>query len=137
MEVVAKIKHRDEISLTLGDDEKFIWKAQGCLNLLRRVDSFRQKNYGVAAITKILDDLNDSHEDLLIKEVMLKWQDKWNLPYNDKEMCHCRSVDTEEVIDAIQSGADSVEKVGRYCTAGTSCGSCKPDIEATMSFLKS
>ncbi|GMV16204.1 MAG: (2Fe-2S)-binding protein [Polyangiaceae bacterium] len=44
-------------------------------------------------------------------------------------VCHCRRVCHREVLGACESGANSVEEVGRACGAGTGCGGCHPLIE--------
>jgi assimilatory nitrate reductase catalytic subunit len=41
-------------------------------------------------------------------------------------VCLCEGVSEKKVDQAIDSGARTVEAVGRMCGAGTGCGSCKP-----------
>lgn len=43
-------------------------------------------------------------------------------------LCACMNVGVNTVRRAINDGADSVDKVGAVTCAGTSCGSCKPEI---------
>lgn len=42
-------------------------------------------------------------------------------------VCRCRAVPLKAVVDAVKSGADTVEKVGEAVKAGTepTCGKCK------------
>ena len=43
--------------------------------------------------------------------------------------CICNAVTYDQVISAIDLGADSVEAVGDVTRAGTCCGSCADHIE--------
>lgn len=40
-------------------------------------------------------------------------------------VCGCMKVSLKAVVDAVQNGADTVEKVGEVTGAGTDCGRCK------------
>lgn len=42
-----------------------------------------------------------------------------------KSVCGCKKVSLEAVINAVESGADTVEKVEKVTKAGVSCGRCK------------
>lgn len=69
---------------------------------------------------RTLDDIKDM-TDITIDTTDLK---------NDIESilqnaCKCRSVSVEEVVKAIQNGADTVEKISEVTKAGTACGGCK------------
>ncbi|GMU79205.1 MAG: hypothetical protein AMXMBFR46_19980 [Acidimicrobiia bacterium] len=44
-------------------------------------------------------------------------------------VCLCEAVSDTVIRDAIRSGAQTVEAVGRACKAGTSCGKCRTTIE--------
>ena len=46
-------------------------------------------------------------------------------------VCRCRAVPLKAVVEAVQNGADTVEKVGEIVKAGTepTCGKCKILIE--------
>jgi bacterioferritin-associated ferredoxin len=43
--------------------------------------------------------------------------------------CICSAVTVDEVHDAIDSGADSIEAVGACTRAGTTCGSCHDTLD--------
>ncbi|HWL62027.1 MAG TPA: molybdopterin-dependent oxidoreductase [Steroidobacteraceae bacterium] len=43
-------------------------------------------------------------------------------------VCACHAVGAITITDAVRSGCDSVEAVGRKLRAGTNCGSCRPEI---------
>ena len=42
-----------------------------------------------------------------------------------KNACKCRNVSIQEIVNAVNNGADTVEKVGEATGAGTACGRCK------------
>ncbi|WP_426347998.1 (2Fe-2S)-binding protein [Alloiococcus sp. CFN-8] len=46
-----------------------------------------------------------------------------------KNACRCRNVSIEEVVKAVNNGADTLEKVGEATGAGTVCGRCKGLLE--------
>lgn len=46
-------------------------------------------------------------------------------PYSDAELCHCRLVPTQKVVEAIHYGADTVQDIARMTSAGTGCGTCQ------------
>ncbi len=39
-------------------------------------------------------------------------------------VCHCRVATDKDISSAIDSGAHTVEQIGRMCGAGTGCGAC-------------
>ena len=47
----------------------------------------------------------------------------------DMYVCSCRGVTDRSIRNAINSGADTVEEIGRTCGAGTRCGGCWPVID--------
>ena len=42
-----------------------------------------------------------------------------------KNACRCKNVSIEEVVKAVQNGANTVEKISEATGAGTGCGRCK------------
>ena len=44
-------------------------------------------------------------------------------------VCGCKGVSLKSVVEAVENGADTVEKVGEATGAGTDCGRCKILIE--------
>lgn len=74
------------------------------------------------------------HAEVLLREFLLKVQGKFVDPYPHDELCHCRNVPTEIVKKSILSGAHSVELVAQITTAGTACGSCRPDTEKIIRY---
>ena len=48
-------------------------------------------------------------------------------------LCICRGVTEEEILEAIQRGACTLDKIARRCDgAGTDCGSCRLEIQAQL-----
>jgi bacterioferritin-associated ferredoxin len=47
-------------------------------------------------------------------------------------VCHCHRVCDREIRECIESGARSVDDIGRACGAGTGCGGCQPTIGALL-----
>ncbi len=73
-----------------------------------------------------------SGPELMLRELILKARDEWVEPYADEEICHCRSVPTKVVHQAIMCGAHSPEAVSRWTSASTSCGNCRKDVIAML-----
>lgn len=48
-------------------------------------------------------------------------------------VCACHQVTENEIMAAVESGADTVAAVGHCSKAGTGCGSCIPEIKRVMS----
>ena len=49
----------------------------------------------------------------------------------EKIACHCKNVNYGKILDAVQGGADTYEKVSEITGCGTGCGKCK-DFITTM-----
>lgn len=75
-----------------------------------------------------------THEELLLKEALLKLKNNWQYPYEHEELCHCRAVATQKVDEAIMMGAHTPEKVSRQTSASTACGTCRPDVEKIIAY---
>ena len=48
------------------------------------------------------------------------------------QVCACLNVGRNAILAAIGAGAGTVEAVGAACGAGTSCGSCRPELAAMI-----
>ncbi|MGE0435242.1 MAG: bacterioferritin-associated ferredoxin [Planctomycetota bacterium] len=44
-------------------------------------------------------------------------------------VCLCHAVTDRQLRELVQSGADTADKVGNACGAGTNCGCCRQMIE--------
>ena len=99
------------------------------LDLLNRL----KKEFG-ENIEKWESPKENSHSDILIRELILKLKGEWNYPIQNEEVCHCRLVATQKVDKAITEGAHSIESVRRVTSANTACGTCQLDIEAMIRY---
>lgn len=50
--------------------------------------------------------------------------------------CRCMNVSVEDVVKAVKSGADTVEKIGEVTKAGKGCGRCKGLLNNIMDLEK-
>jgi len=71
---------------------------------------------------------------LLVRELLLKAQDRWEHPYSEEQLCHCRCVSTKVVDSAILTGAHSPIQVSKQTSASTACGACRSDVEAIIAY---
>ena len=124
---VAEIVCRDKIQITEENAELKIF-ARGSLSFLKEVEKLRKKLSDRDSAREYLKTLvNKDSNSLLLKELLQKYLGECQPSYTEKELCHCRAVDTDLVIDSIYLGANDIEKIGKMCSAGTSCGTCQPD----------
>ncbi len=73
--------------------------------------------------------------DVLLNEFILKCQNDYKIPYQHDELCHCRMVPTQKVVNTIKQGVFKTSDIGRITMAGTGCGSCKKDIDDLVKYL--
>ena len=50
----------------------------------------------------------------------------------DDIICHCQEITYQQILDAIENGAHTVEVIGDVTEAGITCGSCIEDIEEIL-----
>ncbi len=124
----AVLPGRDEIHLSA--DGKL--RAIGCPELLKTCSDWRPKLNGSPKQWPLPE--GNSHSEVLLREAILKARGEWQLPYPDEELCHCRVVATTKVDAAIVTGAHTVSEVSRRTSAGTSCGTCQPDIKKLIAY---
>ncbi len=133
MKVTSELIGRDFIQVELNDQmEQLRVHAVVCSSFHKLLSENRQK-YGNDIIHWPLP-LGSQHQDLLLKELILKLQNKWDFPIKEDEICHCRSISTQRVDQAIISGAHTPEMVSRQTNASTSCGTCRADVEKIIQF---
>jgi bacterioferritin-associated ferredoxin len=128
--IVAEIKGRDFLKVT--SLEPFQMEVVGCHWLLKQLREGYQQ-YGADLRAWPLPDGKD-HASLLIKELILKLQGKWQHVYTQDEVCHCRTVSLETVEQALFLGAQTPEMVSKWTSASTACGTCRPDVEKIIQF---
>ena len=130
--------------------------SSGCLLLQDRLVQFRQQILALSGPDRVQlltpdksvglhppsEDLESfyraldgkDHVSILLRELVLKLQDRFHLPYQDAELCHCRAVPTDVVDRAIIGGCHTPQAVARTTSAGTSCGTCRPDTELLIAY---
>lgn len=121
--------------------------GSGCSAFLNGLEAFRDVVFKLTPEKRRLNGSPDfdrlvtaghDHVAILIRELILRARGTFALPYPDVELCHCRAVPTAVVDRAIVSGCHTVQSVARTTSAGTSCGTCKPDTESLIAYrLKS
>lgn len=104
----------------------------GCANFMDMMQSMR-KNFGPDVTKWPLPEASD-HSSLLLRELILKLRGEWHYPYGEDELCHCRSIPTQTVDQAIIAGAHTPEIVTRQTSASTACGTCRPNVQRIIDF---
>ncbi len=104
----------------------------GCHEMIEMMQKMR-RHFGMDVSHWPLPDAND-HASLLLKEVILKLRGQWFHPFEATEICHCRSVATQTVDQAIIAGAHTTESVSRQTSASTSCGTCRPEVQKIIDY---
>ena len=130
----AELKGRDLIEIQIPEDSgsKPLIKAMGCTELLGLI---RRHQVQFGADPKLWPiPTGTSHADLLLKEVLLKARGQWAYPYPHDEVCHCRSVATEKIDQAVIAGAHRTDVVSRQTGASTACGTCRPEVQKIIDF---
>lgn len=125
-------------------DVQFV--ATGCQRFLEQLSSLRSlilalptadRNFSQPSLklAQVFSTLNrQDHSSILVRELILRLRGQFQLPYQESELCHCRAVPTEVVDRAIVAGSHTVQAVARVTSAGTSCGTCKPDTELLIEY---
>lgn len=133
MKVITELKGRDYIEVELDEqNQQKQVRTIVCSSFYQLLSDYRQR-FG--------DQINNwplpqglEHQELLLKELILKLQNKWDFPFKEDEICHCRSISTQKVDQAIIAGAHTPEQVSRQTTASTSCGTCRSDVEKIIQY---
>ncbi len=129
---------QNNLDSSAGNTIKFpVWhiKAYGCLSFLNKIAELKEflKNNTVENF-KLNDD--QEHSNLLLKKLVLSMQSKYQLPYLEDEICHCRHIKTNTCENSALAGNLSLKSIGATCSAGITCGSCKPDLESLIDYIK-
>lgn len=136
MKVRVEFSGRETVELDLQLDGGLIRAARltgvGDLKFLRFLASWRSHLQG--ELLKLTLPKGNSSVEIMIREAILKAQGRWQSPYADEELCHCRAVPTRVVEAAIVGGAHSCERVSRETSASTSCGTCRSDVQSLLDY---
>ncbi len=134
--VVVHLENRDRLELHWevqgADSVVTSLRASGCLELLKKIKSL--KGLLPAPAKKLFVFSEQDHASLMIKEALLKSMGQWKYPYAEAELCHCRAIPTAKVDAAIVSGFHTVEEIAEQTSAGTACGSCRPDSQRCIEY---
>ena len=130
MKYQAELKGRDLLEAEIIND-KVQLKAIGCSELLNLIRTLKSQE---PDIKKWQIPTGDGHSEMLLRELLLKVRGQWNYPYEHLELCHCRAIPTENVDQAILGGAHTPEKVSRWTSASTACGTCRADVEKILEY---
>jgi bacterioferritin-associated ferredoxin len=136
IEVAVSLEGRDDLSLALdvvnGEISNARLTGRGCTEFLKLIQAWRPKLTGAVGTVEIPK--GNSHAEILLREALLKAKGEWKFPYQEEELCHCRAIATSKVDAAIVGGCRSVRSIARETSAGTSCGSCRPDTESIINY---
>lgn len=79
----------------------------------------------------------NSNTDEINKTVLVAASDSVDIN-KDKVICSCNNVTYQDIVEAINNGASSVEDVIKETSATTSCGMCENEVVSIVnSLLKS
>ncbi len=135
--IKVSIDGQDELKLVYElNDQRQIVSAKlsviGCPEMMDLVKQWRPLLKGT--VDSIPLPTESHHSAILLRQLLLELQGKWDFPYKDYELCHCRAITTKKVDDAVICGAKTVRDVSRKTSAGTACGTCRPDIEKVLKY---
>jgi bacterioferritin-associated ferredoxin len=128
---IVEIDGRDRIE-AIPNGRGFSLNIVGCSKLLKLLSDLKNQNGSDISKWPLPD--GNSHEALLVRELILRVQNKWAFPYGHDELCHCRTIPTRIVDQAILSGAHSPEVVSRRTSASTACGTCRPNVQSIIDY---
>lgn len=137
IDIQVSLRTRDSIRLSLrltsqGEIARASLTGVGCTALLTLISSWRVNLKGELLAVPLPQ--GEGHAEILLREVILKAQGRWDFPYKEEELCHCRAVPTDVVDRAVIGGCHSALQVAKQTSAGTSCGTCRPDTEAIIAY---
>ena len=139
IDIDVELAGRDRLSLQLNlSPAGHILHARltgsGCPDLLQQMVQMRSHLQCPMPLAEIRLPIGTSHSVLLMRELILRAKGDWDPPFQERELCHCRAVSTAKVDRAIVCGSHSISAIARETSAGTSCGTCRIDSEALISF---
>lgn len=79
-----------------------------------------------------VDQLKDSHPDRSVRSMLIAGRPAAGRPDKGAIVCSCFSVGIKEINAAARSGCCSVDAIGVALSAGTNCGSCRPEIRRIL-----
>ncbi len=79
-----------------------------------------------------VDQLKGSHRDRSVRSMLIAGRPAAGRPDKGAIVCSCFSVGINEINAAARSGCCSVDAIGVALSAGTNCGSCRPEIRRIL-----
>ncbi len=144
IDIVVGIAARDQIRLqgdveSNGNLKDFKLTGIGCPDLISRLEQVRDKFRALDADGGLtLQGLElppgVDHTSILFREIFQRARGAWHPPFTEAELCHCRSVSTARVDQAIVCGSHTIQQIARETSAGTSCGTCRSDSESLIRY---
>lgn len=128
----AREKLRLQIKTQNGQITAATLSGVGCRATLEMMKEWRPKLTGALADVPLPQ--GNDHSSLMLRELLLKAQGRWQYPYDEDEMCHCRAVPTRVVDAAIVSGCHHLPSIRAATSASTSCGACGVDIQKAIAY---
>lgn len=104
----------------------------GCTEFMDMMQMMK-RNFGVDPSKWPLPETQD-HSAMLLREMILKLRGEWKFPYEEDEVCHCRTISTQTIDQAILAGAHTPEIVTRQTSASTACGTCRPNVQKIIDY---
>lgn len=138
MKIRVELEGRDFLEVECeGDDSQAPGRVLnvsmiGCSQFMDMMQKMR-KNFGPDVSAWPLPEGND-HSSILLREMILRLRGEWKFPYQEEELCHCRSIPAHVVDQAVIAGAHSTATVTRQTSASTACGTCRPQVQKIIDY---
>jgi bacterioferritin-associated ferredoxin len=125
----------DEIFLEYCVKTKLVTSLRifGCLDTINKFKELVQ-TFKTQSVLEWPIPMGIHHSDMLIRELLLKIHNKWDYPYKEEEICHCRAVDTIIVDQAVMGGAHTIHQISLETGAATACSACQVNIEKIIQY---
>ncbi|MCB0348581.1 MAG: (2Fe-2S)-binding protein [Bdellovibrionales bacterium] len=131
--IVVELENQDSISVSL-ESGSLHFEAKGCLEIIKICQQLNTQK--ISDPFKCALPTGNGHVSMLVRELLQKAKEVWDFPYKEEELCHCRAIPTKVVDQAIINGLHNVEEIGKFCSAGVTCGNCRTDIENILNYRK-
>ncbi len=130
----VQLEGSDEFEIQLNPENKTFAcrKRIGCAQVMKLFDSNVLEPLQAGKNPTLPE--GTSHGALIVREIALRILNKWEPPYIETEICHCRMVSTHTVDQAILAGAHTTDQISRLTMASTSCGNCRVDVNKLIQY---
>lgn len=123
------VSGQDYLSWTRGES----LEHKCCFSLSKLIQNYRSNQGENPSLWN--EPTGNSHSEILMRLFIRKCKGQFSDPYTHEELCHCRSVSTDFVVKAIVNGAQNVDSIAQWTTAGTACGTCRVDSQKILDSL--